>query len=162
MNSTIMRPVIAFASLLLAGCAGIRSDSPAGNYRDEQAKVERVLNGIFDAAETKELERLDSYHFYGPKFTKFGVGQLGREDAAVARKREHDGVTAVNELSMKADDLKVDVFGEAAIATFIINYSYRAGNQRTEKKERSTLVFVKDHGNWKIAHEHFSQFNPSP
>jgi ketosteroid isomerase-like protein len=108
------------------------------------------------------LSRLDSYHFYGPKFTKFAAEVFGRQDAAAARKGEHDGSAAVNDLKMQADDLKIDVFGDAAIATFILNYSFKTGTGTIEKKARSTMVFVKDRGTWKITHEHFSAPKSDP
>jgi ketosteroid isomerase-like protein len=62
---------------------------------------------------------------------------------------------------MKADELKIDVFGDVGIATFILAYHFKAGTETIEKTERS-LVFVKDRGDWKIVHEHFSAFKPEP
>lgn len=43
-------------------------------YPDEQARVEQVLRAALDAGQKRELDRLDSYHLYGPKFTKFDDG----------------------------------------------------------------------------------------
>jgi len=45
---------------------------------------------------------------------------------------------------MRADDLKIDVFGNVGIATFILDYSFDSGGVVVHRKERSTLVFVKD------------------
>ena len=69
---------------------------------------------------------------------------------------------AVNGLTMQAQDLKVDVFGNVAVATFILDYGFQNGAERVEKKNRSTLVLVKAQGEWKIVHEHFSPFKASP
>jgi len=79
-----------------------------------------------DAAERKDFERLDSYHFYGPKFTKFGTSG-GRLDAAEARLDEHQGLAKIADLSMKVNDLKIDVLGNAGIATFIMDSEFRRG-----------------------------------
>jgi len=67
-------------------------------------------NEIIDAAEKRDFQRLDSYHLYGPKFTKFETQAPGRLDAEAARKGEHDGLGAATDVAMRADDLKIDVF----------------------------------------------------
>ena len=69
--------------LLWTGCVATRQASSEGPAA-EQAQVKARLAEIFHAAETKDLPRLDSYHWYGPHFTKFaGTGK--RMDAAAAR-----------------------------------------------------------------------------
>lgn len=152
-NLSCLMPVV---TAVLAGCAA----GPAGDLQStdarEQAQIRRRLEAIFDAAEKKEMDRLDSYHLYGPKFTKFSGGSLIRQDAAVARKGEHVGLAAINDLSMRADDLKIDVFDDVAVATFVARFSFKAGGKTIRKRESSTMVFVKERGAWKIAHEHFS------
>jgi len=57
---------------------------------------------------------------------------------------------------MRADALKVDVFGDVGIATFILDYSFEAGGATVPRKDRTTMVFVKEGGEWKITHEHLS------
>ena len=48
------------------------------------------------------------------------------------------------------------------ISAIILKYSFKAGTNTVEKHAHSTLVFVKDLGEWKIAHEHLSALNPNP
>ncbi|MEW6155917.1 MAG: nuclear transport factor 2 family protein [Verrucomicrobiota bacterium] len=114
------------------------------------------MQEIFRAAEQKDFTRLDTYHFYGPKFTKFSGSSAERLDADAGRKGEHEGLGAISGLTMKAEQLKIDVFGEVAIATFLLDYEFVAANETIHRKERSTLVFVKHDRSWKIAHEHLS------
>lgn len=149
-------------AIACAGCASPPATRQHSNHSDETAQIKRRLAEIFDAAQKKEMDRLDSYHLYGGAFTKFAPGPLGRQDAMAARAGEHDGLGSVSRLSMQADDLKIDIFRDVGIATFILNYSFQAGTNMIEKSERSTLVFVKDRGEWKIVHEHFSAFKPQP
>jgi ketosteroid isomerase-like protein len=156
------RQLLSVLPLLLAGCATVSTTDLSASYPAEQAQIRRRLDEIFDAVRKKDLDRLDSYHFYGPKFTKFAAESPARLGAADARKGEHDGLAAINDLSTRADDLKIDVFGGAGIATFVLNYSFRAGTNTFEKQARGTLVFVKDHGAWKITHEHFSLAKTAP
>lgn len=165
MNTRMKIALLSGVSVLLAligpGCASVQKADLSADQPGEKARITKRLNEIFDAAQKKDLERLDSYHFYGPKFTKFSASSPGRLDAAAARKGEHDGITAANGLKMQAEDLKIDVFGDVAIATFTLNFSFKSGTDTIERKEQSTLVFVKDRGDWKITHEHFSPI-PSP
>ena len=149
-------------AIVVAGCASAPTTNLRAGYSAERVQVQVRLREIFDAAEKKDLPRLDSYHFCGPKFTKFPAAPVGRQNAAIARKGEHDGLGAISALAMQADELKIDVFGDVGIATFVLNSSFKAGGDPIERQERATLVFVKDHGAWKIAHEHFSPFKVNP
>src|SRR5207253_2147938 len=69
---------------------------------------------------------------------------------------EHDGLASLKGLKMQADSLKIDVFGNVGIATFILDYSFDLGGETVRRKDRSTLVFVKESEAWKIVHEHLS------
>jgi ketosteroid isomerase-like protein len=148
--------VAAMVGLLVGGCAsGPRAPAAAEHPKELKAIAGRLLE-IMDACEKKDFARLESYHLYGPKFTKFSPESAGRLDADVARKGERDGLSAVNGLSMRADDLKIDVFGKVGIATFVLNYSFKVGDETIEKQAKTTMVFVKEGGQWRIAHEHLS------
>lgn len=136
--------------------------SPAGAKEDAEAQVRKRLQEVFSAAEAKDLARLDSYHLYGPKFTKFDAGSGGRLGADEARQGEHSGLSALTNLSLRADELKTDVFGDAAIATFIMRARAEQGDHTIDTQHRGTVVFIKDAGAWKIAHEHFSSVPPAP
>lgn len=149
-------------AIVVAGCASAPPTNPQAEYLAERAQIKSRLQEVFDAAEKQDLSRLDSYHLYGPKFTKFPAAPVGRQDAAIARQSEHEGLGAIRALTMQADDLKIDVFGDVGIATFVLNSRFKAGGGPIERQERATLVFVNDQGAWKIAHEHFSPFKVNP
>jgi ketosteroid isomerase-like protein len=125
----------------------------------ETLEIEQRLAEIFDAATTKDFDRLDRYDLYGPRFTKFGGEAFGRQDAVTAREGEHAGLAPLAELSMRADDLKVDLFNDTAVATFILHYGFRTDAGPVNAQARATLVFVKTADGWKIAHEHLSTPN---
>src|SRR5438552_8272379 len=146
----------ALALFLVTGCACLRPAALRADYPKERAQIEQRLEEVIVAAENKDFNRLDSYHLYGPKFTKFTGSSPARLDAAATRKGEHDGLASLQGLKMRADSLKIDVFGNVGIATFILDYSFDSGGQTVRRKHRSTLVFVKESGTWKIAHEHLS------
>ena len=123
---------------------------------DEQAKITKIVSDIVDAAQKKQLDRLDAFHWYGPKFSKFEDDGLGRQDAAAGKKGERDGIMGVKSFNAKVSDLKVDVFGNSAVATMILAYEVDTGKEKAAGKDRATLVFVKEGGAWKIVHEHAS------
>ena len=140
---------VVVAGLLAGGCASHRGAGP-------RAQIEQRLQEVLAAAASKDFTRLDSYHLYGPRFTKFTGSSPERLDAAATRTTEHEGLTAAEGLRMRAEDLKIDLFGNVGIATFLLEYSFDARGQSYHRKERSTLVFVKDGTAWRIAHEHLS------
>jgi ketosteroid isomerase-like protein len=137
------------ALLATAGAAGAKES-------DDQAKIGKILQDIVDAAQKKELDRLDAFHAYGPKFSKFEDDGLGRQDAATGKKGEHDALTGVKAFNAKINDLKVDVFGNTAVATMVLAYDVDTGKEKMSGKDRTTMVFVKETGTWKIVHEHSS------
>src|SRR5947209_5721680 len=157
-----IRQLLPVVGILFAGCASAPSSKLAVDYPKEEAQIRVRLDEIIDAAQTKDFNRLDSYHLYGAKFTKFAPEAAGRLDSEAARKGEHDGLGAATGLKMEADALKIDVFGDVAIGTSVLNYSFKGPAGIVEKKANTTMVFVKEGGAWKIAHEHLSTPKPNP
>ena len=152
----------ALTVLLLAGCASVPTSPRLASPSAEKAQIERRLKEIFDAAEKKDMVRLDSYHYYGPHFTKFSGAGPARQDAATARAGEHEGLGSIDGLLMQAEDLKIEVFGRTAVITFILDCSFMAGNHGVDKKEQATMILVRVAGQWKIVHEHFSALKTAP
>ena len=143
---------------MVTGCTSVRTgDSLADKIEARaQVEIEQRLNEIFAACESKDFDRLEAYHLYGPKFTRFSGSLPARLDAVTTQKLEHDGLAALNGLKMQAEGLKIDVFGNTGIATFILRYSFDLADRTENKVERTTLVFIKIRGEWRIAHEHLS------
>lgn len=143
-------------ALWLTGCASSSSARLTAEYPRERAATERRLHEIFDAAAKRDMPRLDSYHAYGPKFTKFDPEGFVRQNAEAGREGEHKSLGAIQDLKTRMENLQIDVLGDTAIATFVLDYDFNAGGKHLERKARMTLVFVLDHGDWKITHEHVS------
>jgi ketosteroid isomerase-like protein len=165
MNITNRTAISLFAACLFlaTGCALRQpNQSSHANNQDakEKARIEQTLNDVFAAAEAKDFVRLDAFHAYGPKFTKFTGSSAHRLDAAAAQKGEHDGLGAVQSLQMQAKDLQIDLFGNVAITTFILDYSFVRTGESFHRQERATIVFVREKGEWKITHEHLSPVQP--
>ena len=145
----------------MAGCStpGTRVDIIDETFQREQDEINGMLNDIFNTAKARDMDSLDSYHLKGPKFSKFDDGEIpGRQDYEMGKETENAFFTGVSEFDFTLPDTKVDVFDDAAIATFIIDYQVKVNDSTIRGKSRGTLVFVKDNDRWKIAHEHFSGF----
>jgi ketosteroid isomerase-like protein len=149
--------LILVSAFLSAGCVSSHHSSASNSEARERAAIQQRIAQITDAAEKKDFDRLDSYHLYGPKFTKYSTKPPERQDAEMARRGEHEGLGAAKDLAMSVQDLKIDLFGNTAVTTSLLKYSFTAGDRRVEKQARTTLIFVKDKGQWKIAHEHLSE-----
>ena len=138
-----------------AGEARILSDA----YASEQMEVERRLEDVMSAARRRAVDELESYHAFGPKFTKFDdFAPLERQDGETTRRLEREAILGADEFDPRLAGLKVDVFGPVAVTTFVMESRVAAEGERHEFSARGTLVFAKAGGEWLIVHEHFSPF----
>jgi hypothetical protein len=157
---------LAWAAALASMLASCRAPGPVDvakePFPEAQKEVERALLELLTAAEKKELERLESMHLYGPKFSKWEGKVPGRLDAEATRRAERTWLEAITAFRPAVEDLKVDVFGPAAVATFVMAYEVVDGGLTSPGKARATLVWVKTDSGWKVAHEHFSPIPEKP
>jgi len=128
-------------------------------FEKEQEDIKKLLVEIFETAKAKDMVALDAYHLNSPKFSKFDDGDVPQlQDYAMAKKTEEEFFTSISQFNYTLPEVKVDVFDDMAITSFILDYSVVLGEETFTGKSRSTLVFVKDGDGWKIVHEHFSPF----
>jgi ketosteroid isomerase-like protein len=126
-------------------------------FPEEQEELQKVLDGIFMSFRDKDADKLISYHIYSSKFTEFRndasrFGSVGNEEY------ERGFVGAISAFDYNLGDLKINVFGDMAIATFEADFRPTIAGQVHQIWANVTLVFVKVNDTWKITHEHFSQF----
>lgn len=154
----VLLTLLFFSTLFLSvACHQKTTDWLNGSFPEQQQAIDQTIHAIFESAKAKDMLQLDAYHLYGPKFTKYDDGEYKpRIDAAMGRQKENELFSSIDSLEVKISDLKVDVFGQVAIATFTADYSARFEGQPLGGKDRATMVFVEDAGKWKVTHEHFS------
>ena len=154
---------ILLASTLASCCPREPVDAVTEPFPESQKAVERALLDLLGAAERKDMVRLEAMHLYGPKFSKFGDTQAPlRLDAEATRRTERAWIESVAAFRPGVEDLKVDVFGRTAVATFVMPYEVVAEGQTVRARLRATLVWVEVDSGWKVAHEHFSPLPPKP
>ncbi len=154
--------LLAFSTLTIFGCnPNVEKIDPINDpFESEQEAIKKLLVEIFDVAKAKDMDALDAYHLNSPKFSKFDDGEVPQmQDYAMAKETEEEFFTSLSEFNYTLPDVKVDVFNDMAIASFILDYSVVMGEETFIGKSRSTLVFVKVEDSWKIAHEHFSPYS---
>ncbi|MGB5692951.1 MAG: nuclear transport factor 2 family protein [Flavobacteriaceae bacterium] len=127
------------------------------DFPESQQEIKQVLDGIFQSFKDKDADKLIAYHVYGPKFTEFRndgprFGSVGNEEY------ERGFVGAIEDWDSNLNDLKIDVFGEVAVVTFEADFRPTMQAEVVQIWANVTLVFVKTNGEWKITHEHFTQF----
>lgn len=153
----IILPLFALFLVCSCGKEHVSKKINQAMYPKEQQEVTATLTRIFDLARTKQLDSIEDYHLYGPKFTKFNDGgSASRQDAELCKKSERELFKALSEFDYSIENLKVDVFDDMAIATFFINVAFKVNGSSGTAKSRGTVVLVKAGKKWKITHEHFS------
>ena len=127
------------------------------------AKIRDIIYKYFQLAKTKEIEKIEE--FLDASFTKFGDSPpYDRRDFDRAFMLEQMQFASLSDFDFKIEDLKTEVIGDAAIATFVIqvtgmivdDYSFRG--TAIDNKSRVTIVLRKDKtGRWKMIHQHLSR-----
>lgn len=124
-------------------------------FPEAQGEVQTALDGIFKSIQDQDIDKLLSYHIYGPKFTEFRDSEY-RFDSAGNEAYERGFVGAISGFDYSLDDLKINVFGDVAVVTFHADFRPTIAGEVHQIWGSTTLVFVKVDEQWKITHEHHS------
>ncbi|MCH8169641.1 MAG: nuclear transport factor 2 family protein [Bacteroidetes bacterium] len=159
MKTKLTLALIMIFGILITGCKQNEQkiDIVNNEFPEQKAELQKVIDGIFKSFQDKDADKLISYHIYGPKFTEF------RNDAPRFGSKENEEyergfVGAISAFDYNLGNLKIDVFGDVAIVTFVADFRPTIANKVHQIWANVTLVFVKVNDTWKITHEHFSQF----
>jgi ketosteroid isomerase-like protein len=164
----IMKTCIRFTIILLIvfNLVSCLNDAPIGhiNKRDlidyefpkAKEEVRKTFLAIAKSIVDGDMDKLISFHAYGPKFTEFKNGEHGNGgEANEAYERNVFGsVTEV--VAFNANDLKIAVYGEVANLTFHSDFKLKFGEDLVVVNDQITLLFVKTKDGWKMVHEHHS------
>jgi len=128
-------------------------------FPEAQAEVLETFQAIAQSIIDGDMDKLISFHAYGPKFTEFkdGAPRNGGEDNEVYERQLFGSVTEV--VKFGADDLKIAVYGDVANLTFHSDFQLMFGEDLAVVINQITLLFVKTDDGWKLVHEHHSPLN---
>lgn len=130
------------------------------SFVEAQAEIRAVVQSIYTDAETANIEGLQSIHLVHDKFTKFGPRSFYRQDVASTNELEAAHFGSIENFKADVKDLKVDVFGEIAIATYYPHTSFEVKGEKKGGISRQTFVFLKTQDGWKLVHEHGTPAEP--
>ena len=128
-------------------------------------EITSVIFAFFEAGKNKDLSSIEDFHSSPQAFTKFDENppytRLNSEEAFV---HEQAAFANISDYDYKIDDLRIDLFGEAAVATFYLTYKgmfindYSFEGSPVGSRVRATMVMTREERGWRMAHEHFSRF----
>jgi ketosteroid isomerase-like protein len=133
-------------------------DIVENEFPEAKKEIQQVLDGIFKSIQDRDADKLISYHVYGPKFTEFRDAEP-RFNSEENEQFERGFIGAISAFEYELVDLKINVFGDVAVVTFLNDFRPTIGEDVVQLWGQTTLVFVKTQGEWKITHEHHSALN---
>ena len=128
-------------------------------FPEAKQEVMETFGAIAQSIKDGDMDKLISFHAYGPKFTEFkdGKPRNGGEDNEAYERQLFGSVTEV--VKFDAKDLKIAVYGDVANLTFHSDFQLKFGEDLVVVNNQITLLFVKTDDGWKLVHEHHSPLN---
>lgn len=155
MKSNLTLTLIITFGLFFADC-NAQVDLINDEFPAEEQEVMETFGSIAQSIKDKDLDKLISFHTYGPKFTEFKNGEPRNGDKA-NEAHERSVFGSVSEIiKFDAKDLKIAVYGDVANLTFHSDFHLRFDEDLAIVNDQITLLFVKTNDGWKMAHEHHS------
>ncbi|MDA4125113.1 MAG: nuclear transport factor 2 family protein [Thaumarchaeota archaeon] len=131
----------------------------------EKKEITSVIFGFFEAGKNKDLSSLAGFHSAHDSFSKFDENApYTRQNSEEAFVHEQAAFANISDYSYQIDSLRIDLLGDAAVATFYLAYKgmfindYSFEGSPVGSRARVTMVLARTMKGWKIAHEHFSTF----
>jgi len=139
----------------------MNSDARSGT----REQVASLITSFFEAGKNKELTTLMDFHAPDSLFTKFDANPpYTRQRSEEAFVYEQAAFANISDYEYSIEDLRIDVVGEIAIATFYLSFKgmfvndYSFEGMTVGSRSRVTMVAARIGDRWRIVHEHFSQF----
>lgn len=128
------------------------------SYEFPEAKQEvlETFGAIAQSIKDGDMDKLISFHAYGPKFTEFKYGEPRNGDIANEAHERNVFGSITEVIKFDANDLQIAVYGEVANLTFHSDFHLKFGEDLVIVNDQITLLFVKTKDGWKLVHEHHS------
>ena len=125
-------------------------------FPEAKQEVMETFGAVAQSIKDGDIDKLISFHAYGPKFTEFKNGEP-RNDGAANEAYERNVFGSVTEVvKFDAKDLQIAVYGEVANVTFHSYFHLKFGEDLVVVNDQISLLFVKTNDGWKMVHEHHS------
>lgn len=165
MKSKMTFALFMILGILIIGCKQkdekveveeVKIDLLNDEFPEAKREIKMTLDSISQSVKDGELDRLISFHTYGPKFTEFKNGDVrngGKENEEFER-GVFGSVTEI--LKFDFNNTKIAVYGDVANVTTHTDFHLQFGENSAIIQEQMTLLFLKTDNVWRIVHEHHS------
>jgi len=136
---------------------GVRLSQPETVSSTGEDAVKAVITQRIDGVRRRDMEAILGT-IDKERYTKFDDWPPFDRQGPEALDSEAQAFKVLKEYSYEIFNWKVDVFGDASLASFIINYRGVIRELSFNIKSRVTVLLMNKDGEWKIVHEHWSRF----
>ena len=146
---------ILFLSILTTSC-NKKVDLINDEFPEAEQEVAETMGAIVQSIHDGDMDKLISFHAYGPKFTEFKNGEPrnGGEENEAHERKVFGSVTEI--VKFEANDMKIAVFGDVANVTFHSDFHLKFGEDLVVVNDQISLLLVRTSTGWKLVHEHHS------
>lgn len=170
MNTKMTFVLIMIFGILFTGCKqneekieieDVKINLLNDEFPEAKQEIKLTLDSITRSVKDGDLDKLISFHSYGPKFTEFKNGEV-RNNGEENEKFERGVFGSVTEvLKFDLNDIKIAVYDKVANVTLHTDFHLKFGEDLAVINEQMSLLFVKTMKGWKIVHEHHSALKKS-
>lgn len=132
-------------------------------------EVAALITSYFDVGKSKDITSLSGFFAPSQYFSKFDESRpYTRQNSDDAFMYEQARFANISDYEYKLEDLRIDVIGFMAVATFYLDYKgvfvndYSFEGSTVAGRSRVTMVIGKFGESWRIVHQHSSRFPDSP
>ena len=128
-------------------------------------EVAALITAYFEVGKSTDITSLSSFFSFLQYFSKFDESRpYTRQNSDDAFMYEQARFANISDYDYKVEELRIDVMGYMAVATFYLEYKgvfvndYSFEGSTVGGKSRVTMVIGKFGDSWKIMHQHSSRF----
>ena len=131
----------------------------------DTSEIVDIVRHFFEVGKTKNLAPLRGIQLDDPRFSSYSdLPPLDLKDYSTTIALQELRFISVSDYDYEIKNLRVDVFGDSAVVTFMIkqtgvlvdNYSFRG--QHLSMESRGTFVLIRS-PKWKIIHIHLTKIS---
>lgn len=155
-TTLIIFGILALANTPKIQAQDVKIDLLNEEFPEAQKEIIETFGAIAQSLKDGDMDKLISFHAYGPKFTEFNKGEprVGGEANESFEREVFGAVTEV--VKFDAKDMQIAVYGEVANVTFHSDFHLKFGEDLVVINNQISLLFLNTDDGWKIVHEHHS------
>jgi ketosteroid isomerase-like protein len=165
MKSKMTFVLIMIFGIVITGCKQkeqkieveeVKIDLVNDEFSEAKIEVMALMDELKQSINDGDVDKIISFHAYGPKFTEFKGGEkrVGSKENEEYERGLFRNISEV--VKFNYDDLKIAVYDNVANVTFHSDFHFKFGEDEVVVNDQITLLMVKTENGWKCVHEHHS------